>query len=91
VEYYTTKTMKGRTRFKCAFCKHSVNTADFNSANGNRRTQAATEMNQHTAVFHSPLCDLSATRKRAAMVQTLKVEPSRVHARGLTKSAAHLP
>jgi len=38
--------------FKCTFCEHSVTTLDFNSANGNRRTQAAAAINQHAALSH---------------------------------------
>jgi len=33
-------------------CEHSVTTLDFNSANGNRRTQAAAVINQHAASSH---------------------------------------
>jgi len=39
--------MNGGTTFKCTFCEHSVTTLDFNSTNGNRRTQAAAMINQH--------------------------------------------
>jgi hypothetical protein len=52
VRYYTTKSMNGGTTFKCALCEHSVTTLDFNSTVGNRRTQAATTMNQHAAASH---------------------------------------
>jgi hypothetical protein len=44
--------MNGGTTFKCALCEHSVTTLDFNSTTGNRRTQAATAMNQHAAASH---------------------------------------
>jgi hypothetical protein len=44
--------MNGGTTFKCAFCEHSVTTLDFNNANGNRRTQAAAEINHHAASLH---------------------------------------
>jgi hypothetical protein len=44
--------MGGGTTFKCTFCKHSVTTLDFNSANGNLRTQAAEMINQHAASLH---------------------------------------
>jgi hypothetical protein len=44
--------MNGGTTFKCTFCEHSVTTLDFNSTNGNRRTQAAAVINQHAASFH---------------------------------------
>jgi hypothetical protein len=53
VRYYTTKPMDGGTTFKCTFCDHRVTTLDFQTANGNRRTQAAAEINQHFALSHS--------------------------------------
>jgi hypothetical protein len=46
--------MSGGTKFKCTFCKHSVTTLDFNSTNGNRRTQAAAMINRHAASLHLP-------------------------------------
>jgi hypothetical protein len=46
--------MNGGTTFKCAFCEHTVTTLDFDVANGNRRTQAATTLNQHAALAHLP-------------------------------------
>jgi hypothetical protein len=52
VRYYTTKPMNGGTTFKCTFCEHSVTTLEFNITNGNRRTQAAAEINQHAALLH---------------------------------------
>jgi len=52
VRYYTTKSMNGGTTFKCTFCELSVTTLDFNSMNGNRRTQAAAVINQHAASLH---------------------------------------
>jgi hypothetical protein len=52
VRYYTTKSMNGGTTFKCALCEHAVTTLNFNSGLGNRRTQAATAMNQHAAASH---------------------------------------
>ena len=52
MRYYTTKSMNGGTTFKCTFCEHSVTTLDFDHINGNRRTQAATMMNQHAASLH---------------------------------------
>jgi len=44
--------MNGGTTFKCTFCEQSVTTLDFNSTNGNRRTQAAAVINQHAALLH---------------------------------------
>ena len=52
MRYYTTKTLNGGTTFKCTFCEHTVTTLDFNSLNGNRRTQAAAVINQHAALLH---------------------------------------
>ena len=49
---YTTKAMKGRTLFKCTRCNHSVTTRQFQSTNGNLRTQAAMALNQHAAIAH---------------------------------------
>jgi hypothetical protein len=54
VRCYTTKAMKGRTLFKCTRCEHSVTTRQFQSTNGNLRTQAAMALNQHVAVAHCP-------------------------------------
>jgi hypothetical protein len=45
--------MNGGTTFKCTFCEHRVTTLDFQIANGNRRTQAAAEINRHVAFAHS--------------------------------------
>jgi hypothetical protein len=53
VTYQINKPKSGGTIFTCAFCPHTVNTLDFDSENGNRRTQAATVINQHVALLHS--------------------------------------
>ena len=52
VRYYTTKSLNGGTTFKCSYCEHSVTTLDFDSTKGNRRTQAATAINEHAALLH---------------------------------------
>jgi hypothetical protein len=52
--------MNGGITFKCVTCEHSVSTLDFNSANGNRRTQAAKAMNQHSAESHLPAARTSS-------------------------------
>jgi hypothetical protein len=44
--------MNGGTTFTCTFCEHSVTTLDFDSMNGNRRTQAAAMINQHAGSLH---------------------------------------
>jgi len=53
VRHYTTEPMNGGITFKCVSCEHRVSTLDFNTANGNRRTQAAKAMNQHSAETHT--------------------------------------
>ena len=53
VRHYTTEPMNGGITFKCVSCQHSVSTLDFDAAKGNRRTQAAQAMNQHSAESHS--------------------------------------
>ena len=60
VRHYTTEPMNGGITFKCVSCEHSVSTLDFNTANGNRRTQAAKVMNQHSAESHSAAARPSA-------------------------------
>ena len=62
VRYYTTKSMNGGTTFKCSLCEHSVTTLNFNSTVGNRRTQAATAMNQHAAASHLPFLPPAAPK-----------------------------
>jgi hypothetical protein len=52
VRYYTTKPLSGGITFKCIFCEHTVTTQDFDSLKGNRRTQAASVMNQHAGELH---------------------------------------
>jgi len=54
VRYYTTEPMNGGITFKCVTCAHSVSTLDYDTANGNRRTQAAKAMNQHSVESHVP-------------------------------------
>jgi hypothetical protein len=48
----TTKPMNGGTIFKCTFYEHIATALDFNSTNGNRRTQAAAMIKQHAASLH---------------------------------------
>jgi hypothetical protein len=52
VRYYTTKPKDGGITFSCTMCERSVTTLDFNSTQGNRRTQAAAAINQHVALSH---------------------------------------
>ena len=44
--------MNGGFTFKCAYCDHCITTLNLDSLHGNRRTQAATIMNQHAALSH---------------------------------------
>ena len=54
MRHYTVTLMHGFSTFKCPICKHSVTTQEFNSENGNCRTQAARAMNEHAAAAHVP-------------------------------------
>jgi hypothetical protein len=67
VRYYTTKSLNGGTTFKCSFCEHSVTTLDFDSTKGNRRTQAATVINQHAALSHVPTGTSAKMSSRGAL------------------------
>ena len=49
---YTTKPIKGGIAFKCVQCEYSVTTLDFQSKDGNTRTQAATAVNEHAVSVH---------------------------------------
>ncbi len=40
-------------RFTCMRCEHSVSTLDFDTRDGNLRTQAATALNQHASKAHN--------------------------------------
>lgn len=62
MRHYTTKSMNGGTTFNCSVCKHSVTTLDFDATLGNRRTQAATAMNQHVASLHFPPLTAAPTK-----------------------------
>lgn len=53
MRYYAIRTINGLTTFNCPRCKHSVTLLEFNSQNGNRRTQAARAMNDHATAVHS--------------------------------------
>jgi hypothetical protein len=53
---YTIGRIKGGMKFTCTHCAHHVSTLDFDSRDGNLRTQAATAINQHaTKVHHEPV------------------------------------
>jgi len=71
--------MNGRTLFKCTRCDHSVTTLEFQSTNGNRRTQSS-DGNQPTrrrcsyatnADSIDPLAFL-APKARTTLHETLK-------------------
>jgi len=56
VRHYTTHRIKGGMEFRCTRCEYSVSTLDFDTRDGNLRTQAATAINRHaTAVHHQPM------------------------------------
>ena len=63
MRYYTTRPLSGGITFKCIFCEHSVTTQDFDSLKGNRRTQAASEMNQHAGELHFAQLQTAARMK----------------------------
>ncbi len=63
VRYYTTKQLNGGVTFKCVFCEHTVITLGFDHTKGNRRTQAATAMNQHARELHFSQMRTSAPLK----------------------------
>jgi hypothetical protein len=52
VRHYTTTSMHSGVTFACISCEYRVNTREFNCANGNPRTQAATAINEHAALLH---------------------------------------
>jgi transcription initiation factor IIE alpha subunit len=54
MRHYTVTLMHGFSTFKCPLCKHSVTTQEFDSENGNLRSQAARAMNEHAAATHAP-------------------------------------
>jgi len=49
---YTTKPIKGGIAFKSVQCEYSVTALDFQSKDGNTRTQAATAVNEHAVSVH---------------------------------------
>ena len=56
VRNYTTKRIPGGMQFTCPHCSHTVPTLDFDPRDGNLRTQAATNLNQHaTKIHHEPV------------------------------------
>jgi hypothetical protein len=62
---YTTKRIRGGTAFQCQSCEYRITTLDFDSKDGNCRTQAATAMNQHAAaVHHQPMLFSSSNQQR---------------------------
>jgi hypothetical protein len=62
---YTTKRIKGGTAFQCQSCEYRITTLDFDTKDGNCRTQAATAMVQHAAaVHHQPMLFSSSNQQR---------------------------
>jgi hypothetical protein len=52
VRHYTTNRIEGGIQFKCIRCEYSVRTLDFDTRDGNLRTQAATALNRHATELH---------------------------------------
>jgi hypothetical protein len=46
--------LNGGVAFKCTICEFTVHTLDFDHTKGNRRTQAASAVNQHVRELHPP-------------------------------------
>jgi hypothetical protein len=64
VRRYTTTRIKGGIAFKCQRCEYRVTTLDFQSKDGNVRTQAATALNEHALLaHHEPMLVSSAYRQ----------------------------
>ena len=49
---YTTKRIEGGIAFKCEQCEYRATALDFQSKDGNVRTQAATAVNEHAVLAH---------------------------------------
>ena len=65
--FYTIVRIKGGMKFTCTRCPHCVCTFEFDPSNGNRRTQAATAINQHAAqVHHEPVMFTSLDLQKEA-------------------------
>ena len=61
---YTTKRIEGGIAFKCEQCEYRVTTLDFQSKDGNVRTQAATAVNEHAVLaHHEPMLVSSANQR----------------------------
>jgi hypothetical protein len=62
---YTTKRIEGGIAFKCEQCEYRVTTLDFQSKDGNVRTQAATAVNLHAVLaHHEPMLVSPANQQR---------------------------
>jgi hypothetical protein len=62
---YTTKRIEGGIAFKCDQCEYRVTTLDFQSKDGNVRTQAATAVNKHAVLaHHEPMLVSSASQQQ---------------------------
>ena len=60
---YTTKRIEGGIAFKCEQCEYRVTTLDFQSKDGNVRTQAATAVNEHAVLEHHEPMLVSANQR----------------------------
>jgi hypothetical protein len=59
------KLLRAGIAFKCVQCEYRVTTLDFQSKDGNTRTQAATAVNEHAvSVHHQPML-ISSPQRRA--------------------------
>jgi len=64
VRRYTTKRIEGGIAFNCEQCEYRVTTLDFQSKDGNVRTQAATAVNEHAVLaHHEPMLVSSANQR----------------------------
>lgn len=61
---YTTKQIEGGIVFKCEQCEYRVTTLDFQSKDGNLRTQAATAVNEHAVPAHHEPMLVSSTNQQ---------------------------
>ena len=55
MRHYTVTMLKGFSMFKCPLCRYSVTTQEFDTQNGNLRTQATRAMNGTRHGCTSPL------------------------------------
>jgi len=77
--HYTIGRIKGGMKFTCTRCAHHVSTLDFDSRDGNLRTQAATAINLHaTSVHHEPVI-VSLVMIRIVMIRIVIPSAPQAH------------